>query len=76
MPLMLEDPRELDERAELPLIEPPKALPLERLLELGETLRLPTLLPPPPKLPLPPLPDRLRSKLPELAPPLRAPPDA
>jgi len=75
MPLMLEDPRELDDRAWLPLCEPPKA-PLLRLLELGETLRLPTLLPPPPKLPLPPLPDRLRSKLPELAPPLRAPPDA
>lgn len=74
MPLMLEEPRELDARALLPLCEPPKALLLPRLLVLGETLRLPTLLPPL-KLPLPP-PERLRSKLPELAPPLRAPPDA
>jgi hypothetical protein len=71
MLLMLEDPRELDDRALAPLCEPPKALLLERLLELGETLRLPTLLPPPlpERLLLPPLPERLRSKLPELAPP-------
>ena len=43
---MLEAPRELVDRARFPLCEPPKALLLERLLELGETLRLPTLLPP------------------------------
>jgi len=58
---MLEEPRELDERAWLPLYEPPNAL-LDRPLELGdEKLRLPTL--------FPPLPERLRSKLPPVAPP-------
>ena len=40
---MLEEPRELEDRALLPLCEPPNALLLERLLVLGETLRLPTL---------------------------------
>src|ERR1700756_2089544 len=43
---MLELPRELLARAELPL-PPPKALALDRGLELGETLRLPTRSPPP-----------------------------
>jgi hypothetical protein len=36
---MLEEPRELDDRALMPLCEPPKALLLPRLL--GDTSRLP-----------------------------------
>lgn len=69
MPLMLDDPRELEERERLPDCEPPNALD-PRLL--GATSRLPTrlgLLPKfPPLRPLlaPPPPDRLRSKLPVL----------
>jgi hypothetical protein len=49
---MLELPRELLARAELPLrlLEPlPRALPPDLELELGDTLRLPTLSPPPPE---------------------------
>src|SRR5215469_5239112 len=69
---MLDAPRELLARAELPLV-PPRALPLEPPLDPDETLRLPTRSPPPPPRSLVPALGRLPPRSPP-APRSPAPP--